>query len=289
MGFNDAMSGFKKLKNDKGYSNEDLLTLLKNVQFAFGTPQLGTLTKKETILFEPNIGRLVVYLRANEKSIEMGSVAAPGNTGKFVLKELGASILTDAQSEDAAKAQRAVDELYEVVKGLVETGVVENKSVQDDGIELYMQQKVLTIKDKYSICTLEEEPVYWVEGNLLGLKYQIEDAQGQQIYEIRKKMIAVLPEYTIMKDGKKVAELKKKIRLTRPEILGKVEGKELQIKGDLTGYHFSIAIDGKVVGNVDTKRLTWGDVYAIGIRDVQHQELVVTIAIIVDNILKSKN
>ena len=40
-----------------------------------------------------------------------------------------------------------------------------------------------------------------------------------------------------------------------------------------------------VIGNVDTERLTWGDVYSIDIKDTGKQDLIVAIAIIVDNIL----
>lgn len=287
MGFNDSMSGYKKMKNDKGYTNKDLLTILSAVQYSFGTPELGSVAKKEAVVFK-NIGNFTVYAKASPKSIELGRVVTEG-TGKFVLKELGAALLTDAQGKDTAVADRAVDELYDVLLGVEKTGTVQNNSSRNDGIKLYMKQKIVSIKDKYSICDLNQNPKYWVVGNLLGLSFKIEDANGSEIMEIKKKLIAIMPEYTIIQNEQTIGKIKKKIKLTRPVISGEVNNQEIEIKGDISGYSFSIKLNGTEIGSVDTERLTWGDVYSIDIKQADKQDLVVAIAIIVDNSLKGKD
>lgn len=283
MGFNDAMSGYKKLTNEHGYSTQELFAKLQSTTYSFGTPSMGKVQKDDAILFD-EIDGLTVYVKATPKSIEIGRVALKG-TGKFILKELGAAFLTNAQSKGTAVADRAVEELYEVIVNMESTGIVENKSSAKTAIKLYMRQKIVAIRDKYDICTEDETSVYWVQGNLISHGYKIEDANGNLLLEIKKKLIALLPEYTMIKDGQEIGTIKKKIRLTKPEITGTINGEEIQIKGDLSGYHFSIKSNDVVIGNVDTERLTWGDVYSIDIKDPEKQDLVVAIAIVVDNVL----
>ena len=286
MSLNDAMSGYKKLSNAKGYGLGDMLSLMNGTSYSFGEPKLGKVGKKEAIVFE-GVGRFTVYVQVSPKSIEISRVFAQG-VGLSVLKELGASILTDANAKDTAVADRAVDELYEVINRLLTTGVAENKSSASDSFKLYMRQKILTIKDKYDICDENQNSVYWVEGNLVSLGYKIEDAAGNLLLEIKKKLVSVMPEYTIKQNGKDIGKLRKKIKLTRPVVTGEINGKALEIKGDLSGYHFSIKLDDAVIGDVDTERLTWGDVYSIDIRDKEQQDIIVGIAVVVDNLLKNK-
>jgi uncharacterized protein YxjI len=285
MGFNDTISGYKKLKNNQGYSTQTLLDALKDTTYSFGEPDLGKVLKSEVIVFN-GIEGFTVYIKVSEKSIEITRCTSE-KIGKFLLKEMATTLFTDAQGKNASVANRAVDELYEVVVNLQKTGVAENKSGTSVVEKLYMRQKVLSIKDKYSVCTEDETPVYWVQGNLVGLSYTITDANENLIMEIKKKMIAVMPKYTILKNGEVLGTINKKVKLTRPEISGQINGEDIKIKGDISGFHFEIKSNDVAIGNVDTERLTWGDVYSIDIKDIEKQDLIVAIAIIVDNVISS--
>ncbi|HEX3020875.1 MAG TPA: LURP-one-related family protein [Lachnospiraceae bacterium] len=285
MGFNDAMSGYKKLKNTRGYSLQDLFTMLKGTAYSFGEPALGKVAKDDAIVFN-GINGFTVYVKVSVNSIEVARVVSK-EAGKFIFKELVASLLTNAQSKDTAMADRAVDELYEVVNTLLQTGVVENKSAAGTAAKLYMHQKVLSIKDKYSICKEDQTPVYWVQGNLTSLGYKIEDAQGNLLIEIKKKLVSIMPEYKLIENGVEIGTIEKKMKLTRPVIAGEVKGESIEIKGDMSGYHFAIKCNDAEIGNVDTERLTWGDVYSIDIKDLSKQDFIVAIAIIVDNIISN--
>lgn len=289
--FNDAVSGYQKLKNTRGLTNEKLLAELEKISLSFGNPVIDTVGKKEAVVVH-NVGRFDVYAIADAKNIEIARVLGKDQSiGKNLLKELAVAAVTDAQAKDTATADRAVDELTDLIKQYLENGVMFTRArnaYTQTSTKLYMRQKILAIKDKYSICTEDETPAYWVEGNLIGLSFNVQNANGSNIYTIKKKMIAIMPEYSIMEGKKEVGHIKKKIKLTRPEITGEIYGENLTIKGDMSGYHFSIMLNGTVVGNVDTERLTWGDCYSIEILDESKKDLVVTIAVICDNTLKNK-
>lgn len=302
MGFlNDATSGYQKHKNTRHYTNYELFSLLSDIPLSFGKPVLDTIGKKEAIVYHMPQSRFDVYAIADKKNIEIARVIdKQHNVGKEVAKEMGVSLLIGtltgndgltAQAKDEAVADRAVDELADVIKQLLETGHAQSNVATSryPSVKLYMRQKVLSIKDKYSICDETERPVYWVKGSLIGLSFAMEYADGSDVFTIKKKLVSLMPEYTIIQGrNNEIAHLKKKLKLTRPEIVGKVNGQELEIKGDMTGYHFSIALGGMVVGNVDTERLTWGDCYSIEVLDPRMTDLVVAIAVICDNTLKNK-
>lgn len=292
MGFYDNLSGYHKYKNTQGYTNQMLLDRLAGVEVSFaGPPHMGVVGKKEAVVYTLADSRFIVYTMAG-KDIEVGTVLAPQESaGKFILKELAIGAVTDAQAKDHNVANRAVDELGEIIKKLLAgkwdvTSNVSAAGKYGESVKLYMRQKVISIKDKYSICTMDEQPVYYVQGNLLGLNFSIQRSTGEQIMSVKKKLIAVLPEYTLSAGGREIGKIKKKIRLTRPEISGTVFGAEITIKGNLSGFSFEIFRNGQSVGSVDTERLTWGDCYSIEAYDPKDADLVVAIALICDNSLK---
>jgi uncharacterized protein YxjI len=188
-----------------------------------------------------------------------------------------------------------VDELLEIVKKL-ESGeaVTESQQVSvvsnsgGDETALFMKQKAISIKPKFDVFDENETAVYHVEGDVTRLNFSIQKS-GNEVLKLKKKMIAVMPEYTIMQGGSETGKIKKKLKLTRPELTGTVNGKELKIVGDLLGFDFDIQIGGATIGHVDTARTVWSDCYRIRTLDAGQQDLVVALAIICDNIADQQN
>ncbi|MCQ2592787.1 MAG: hypothetical protein MJ188_08390 [Treponema sp.] len=283
---NDSLSGYKKLENTKGFTTEQLMEKLQNITVSFGKPVMGEITKMPAVTYK--IDRFTVYVMADEKKIQIGA-SITENLGKNLIKELGIAFLTGtvAGGKDNAEADRAVEELYDIVTQILNgTEEVKTHTLTGNVTKLYMKQKVFTLADEYNICTEDETPVYWVKSDLVHLNFRIEK-EKEEILSIKKKLIAVLPEYTIFQDGQEIGTLKKKFKLTKPEINGTINGKSVSIAGDLMGNNYAIIFDGITVGAVDTQRLTWGDCYSIDVREPHLQDLVVTTAIIVDNALAS--
>lgn len=293
----DDTSGFKKHKNTAGLTNAILLEKLSGISVSFGTPKMGTMMKKEAVVYEHVSDTWDVYVLANDKNVQIGRVYSQGvNAGLGALKEAGIMALTGslAQNSATSAADRAVDELDEIIKKLLNGEEVTESNVSistssGNSIKLYMRQKVFTIRDKYSICDLDETPVYYVKGNITGLGFSIQYADGSDIMTIKKKLVAITPEYTLFEGNENIGHIKKKIKLGRAEIQGEVKGQPIMIKGDMVGHSFNIFLNGKAVGNVDTARLTWGDCYSIEVLDESVKDLVVTIAVICDNTLKGND
>lgn len=287
---NDSISGYKKLENTKGITTDWLFEELKKVTLSFGTPTMGEMLKKPAVTWK--IGNYTVYVQADESKIQMGGVVTE-SIGKNLLKQVGIGLLTGnfAGSKDNAESDRAVEELYKVVVQLVGGQPVENvASNVSTGIEksFYMEQKVFSLTAKYNIYLEDKTPVYFIQSDLTHLNYTI-CREDTEIFKLKKKLIALLPEFSIFEDGSEIGHLKKKLKLTKPEIVGEIKGKNVSLKGDVFGNNYEIEFDGKVVATVDTAVLTWGDCYRIKVREDSLQDYVMIFAVIIDNVIDAEN
>ena len=292
---NENTSGFKRFKNPDGWTNETLLEKLSGVSVSCGAPTMGTIKvmgkPKEAVIYpQSGDGGFIAYAMADEKKIVIGKVPDPGSSGNKTAGDIAGFLITGKESAESNKVNRAIDELQDVMEKLLagEEVTESNAASMSDATKLYMRQSILTLRDKYSICTEVEEPVYWVVGSLGGMSFSIQNAAGEELMTVKKK-VSIMSEYVMKQNGEEIAHVKKKVKLGRDIISGDAGGRELTIKGDMAGYSFSILLDDMMVGSVDTVRLTWADCYAISILDESIQDLVVAIAVICDNMLKSKD
>lgn len=285
---NDNMVGFKKIKNDKGYTVESLLAAISDVSFTAGQPSIGTVAKQEVIVF-PAKESVLVYITVDPDNIQIQRTIAAGGGVSFIKDSVFAALKGTSKSKAEGSADRLVEEVYEVLSSLLATGAVAAEAVTAPvANKLYMEQKI-HIKDKYTICHEDQSPAYYAEGDLAGLNYKITDSFDNVVFQIKKKLVAVMPEYTLLQNDKSIGTMKKKMKLTRKEVTGTINGQDLSLMGDFDGHNYSIKLGGRTIGSVAAVSLIWGDTYEIEINDPDLQDLVTAIAVVVDNIISSES
>lgn len=287
--------GYASVKNTMNFTNEDLLEKLSSVEVSFGKPEMGDIKGTQAVMYRNVGGKYDVFVRINKKDVIMGKLAAGGAGGMKSAMGMGLDMFLGHKDEETSIADRAVDELLEIVKKL-ESGETVTQSQQvsvvsnsgENETALFMKQKAISIKPKFDVFDENETVVYHVEGDVTRLNFSIQKS-GNEVLKLKKKMIPVMTEYTILQGGSEIGKIKKKLKLTRPELTGTVNGKELRIVGDLMGFDFDIQIGGATIGHVDTARTVWSDCYRIRTLDASQQDLVVALAIICDNIADQQN
>ncbi len=292
---NDHLSGLKEYKNSLDYTLEGLYEILKNTDVSFGKPTMGKMQNYPAIIYPLQNSRFDVYLYIHKNKIIVSrALKQQKGMGKAILTELALGVILDAHdADDTQLADTYVEEMDGIMKQIMAGKTVINSVVENarDGmfLDFYMQQKITLIKDKYSIYDSNETEKYYVKGNLLGLSFEIQDAFGRKLFDIQKKLIALTPEYTLLQNGREIGHIKKRLKLTKDEIVGTINGEELFIKGNISGYAFTIELNGKIIGSVNAARLTLGDCYNIKVLDTTKTDLVVAIAIICDNSIKNQD
>lgn len=294
---NDNMSGYKKFDNKQGWTNADLLEKLCGVTTSLGTPKMGTIKvmgkEVEAVVYDSVSENVDIYIKADDKKIDAGSAPKPGATGAAMLGALGATFGSGSDT-DTSKVTRAIEELQGVMdKLLAGQEVTETKAAaraeSGNSVKLYMEEKLeLSLKDRYTLFTADHEPAFFIEGNVLDTAYKIMDASENEIMVIKKKLIAVMPEYTVFEGKKEIASFKKKLKLTKTEIAGKVGGKELTIKGDMLAYNFDILLGDETIGTVDKEATFWANCYRIEAFEKSYVNIIVAIAAIVEALKKAE-
>ncbi len=293
---NTDMSGYKRLDNPQGWDNQALLARLYNVATSLGKPRIGTARimgrDSEAVLYESAGENNLVYVRADGRKIDIGKAPKGGMTGANMLNR--ALVLAGAgEDAEGAKLNRAVDELQGVVERLLAGQTVtatQAAAVAASGstVKLYMEEKLtFSVRDRYTIFTWDQRPAFYVESNMADTAYRIMDAGGNEAMVVKKKMISVMPEFTVYTaDKREIGSFKKKLKFARTEIAGTVGGAELTIKGDMYGGSFNILLGDGLIGSVDKERLTWANCYRIESYDPRNVYLIVAISVIVEALKK---
>ena len=286
--------GFAKVKNTQNFTNQDLLDKLSEVKVSFGVPVMGDIKGTQSVMYKKVSEKFDVFVRVDGSNIIMGKIGTDGVSSAATAVNMMLDMFAFDGAKDAgtSTADRAVDELVEIIKKLEAGEAVKESNVTasvntstGDAISFYMDQKLLSINPKFDIFTENHEPVYHVDGNITRLDFKVKNMNGVEVAEIKKKLIAVLPEYTILQNGSEIGKLKKKLKLTSHELVGTLNGFEFKLQGDLMGFNFDVMLNGKCIGRIDTAQTIWADCYRIQVLDENYQDLMIAIAVICDNVV----
>ena len=283
--------GFAKIPNTQGFTNEVLLEKLSEITVSFGTPEMGDINGTQSVMYRKVSEMFDVFVRVDGKNIIMGKIGANGVSSVTAALSGGLDMFLGHKDEGTSNADRAVTELSEIVKKLESGEAVSASSTvtsvntsTGEAVEFFMKQKAISIKPKFDIYDRSEAPVYHVEGDLPRLNFSIHK-NAIEVLKLKKKLIAVMPEYSLFLNGSEIGKLKKKIKLTNPELAGTINGKELKIVGDLMGFDFELQVGGTTIGHIDTAQTIWQDCYRIRILDESYQDIMIALAIICDNVV----
>ena len=283
--------GFAKIPNTQGFTNEVLLEKLSEITVSFGTPEMGDINGTQSVMYRKVSDMFDVFVRVDGKNIIMGKIGTSGVSSMTTALSGGLDMFLGHKDEGTSNADRAVTELSEIVKKLESGEAVSASSTvasvntsTGEAVEFFMKQKAISIKPKFDIYDKSEAPVYHVEGDLPRLNFSIQKS-GTEVLKLKKKLIAVMPEYSLFLNGSEIGKLKKKIKLTNPELVGTINGKELKIVGDLMGFDFELQVGGTTIGHIDTAQTIWQDCYRIRILDESYQDIMIALAIICDNVV----
>lgn len=165
------------------------------------------------------------------------------------------------------------DDMFRMKRGLL---------YMASGKRLYMEQKDISPRDKFTVYNEDHNPVYYIQGSITGLSYRMTDSDGNEILQIRKRMVSMLPAFLIVQNGKTVAVIRKRIKFMYLEVGGKLQEKDLHVTGNYSDFNFSIRAGDSLIGRVDNECLTWGDVYGMEFLNNEDREYVVAVTVIMD-------
>lgn len=147
---------------------------------------------------------------------------------------------------------------------------------------LIVNQKLLSIRERFTIDDEQGRPVYQAEGSLLKIpkRFSVRDLAGNELATVRRQPIALFPRFNLTIGGQPAAVIQKEFSVLRPRY--RIDGPGLRVSGDIWNMSFDIHRDGHLIGRVDKRWITIRDTYAIEVIDERYELLVIGLVLAID-------
>lgn len=147
-------------------------------------------------------------------------------------------------------------------------------------MKLIFKQKLFSVLDSYDVYSEDGNIAFKVKGQLaVKHKLKIYDPQGNELGEVKEKLISITPTFDLYEKGKKIGNIKKKIF----KLIGSaysLDSLGWTAKGNFVEWDYSIYdSNGKLVATLGKQVLNLTDTYVLDIvnpQDALHVLMFVT-------------
>lgn len=148
--------------------------------------------------------------------------------------------------------------------------------------ELYIKQKVFSLKGKFTIKDPHENDVYYVEGSFMQIPktFSIMNTKREEVALITKKMFSFLPKFFVEVNGQEVLTIKKEMSFFKARYT--IEAAGIDVQGNWWNMDFQVYQHGEVVGQVNKEWFTWGDSYKVQIVNEEMEAIMIALVVAID-------
>lgn len=131
-------------------------------------------------------------------------------------------------------------------------------------------------------------PRYYVKGELFswGKKLHVTDLSGREVAYVEQQLFTFLPRYAVYAGGVLIGEVVKELTFFRPHYT--VEGADWEVEGDFWAHDYTVSRRGRVV-DIRKEWFTWGDCYALNIRDPADEIQALALVLAIDCAIARQN
>jgi len=156
-------------------------------------------------------------------------------------------------------------------------------------IRYFIKQKVFSWRDRFTVKDETGRDVYYVEGSVFswGKKLTVFDMNGNDVLYIEQKLWNWLPTFSLYVQGQEVAEVKKELTFLKPRYA--IFGPGWNVEGSVLQHHYQMLENGAVMAEVEKEWFTWGDSYALTVRDEEAALLALGVMIVIDCVIEAES
>ena len=280
MDFED-LEGFKRIKNTKKLTAEQVCALLTDYQEILGeiSYRMGLDDADIYVNFE---GKYGAEIRIDENA---GEIIIERELNEDAIEDVD-SVLEKGKDLSEAKADRIIEQLYDLINDYMDDGIITEHITKAQNV-LYMSEKEMSVKgilylgnvfevkdDTKELFEIKESPItksYSVENCLTQRK---EIAINYSDYKNQTYSIVLQPFENLV--------FKKDPSTIKTRFIAKTSTKEYKISGDYTENHFLIELDEVVIGAIDCSNPHFKTEYRIEINNLDEMSKIVAIAVMLD-------
>ena len=134
-------------------------------------------------------------------------------------------------------------------------------------MKLLIEQEIFSWKDRFAVRDEAGSDRYYVTGELFswGKKLHVCDKSGREVAYIEQQLFTFRPRYAVYARGTLIGEVVKEFSFFTPRYT--VEGADWDVEGDFWAHDYTVSRGGREVASIQKEWFTWGDCYALDIRD----------------------
>ena len=155
---------------------------------------------------------------------------------------------------------------------------------------LYSSSKVFTLHHSMQITDASDNVVYTARTKFFTIhdKTDIYNAQGEHVSHVSKKFFTLHERHFVKMDSGTEFELSNELFHIVKDITN-IEGLGWQLRGNIWGLNFELYdIDGSVIAVIGQKMISIHDKYCIDIYKREYEEVVITILITLQHMIKDR-
>ncbi|WP_073078179.1 LURP-one-related/scramblase family protein [Sporobacter termitidis] len=155
-------------------------------------------------------------------------------------------------------------------------------------MKLYIQQKVFSWVDRFTVMDEAGRDKYYVEGELFsfGKKLHLYDMAGAERAFIQQKVFSFLPRYFVFVEGMEIAEIVKELTFLRPRY--SIEGLGWEINGSFWAHDYEIVQGSRPIVTIHKEWMTWGDCYEMDIADERDEIVALSVVLAIDCVMAAE-
>ena len=155
--------------------------------------------------------------------------------------------------------------------------------------KLLVEQKLFSIRDRFYIKDERGENKYMGKGALLsiGKNCVIMDTNEVQLARIEQKIWSWLPTFRVYVGGEQIAKIKREFTFWRPQY--HIDFGNIEVKGDVWGFNYTLESGGRVIGSVNKKLFKLRDTYEVEVFDDEFELIVLALVLSIDYVSFNNN
>lgn len=147
---------------------------------------------------------------------------------------------------------------------------------------LTFKQKMMSLAGKYEVYDETGAVAYRIQGRIrIPKRYDIYNAQGEQVGALKAKFFDILPQFRLFVDGQEVGRVKRKFTFFTQKF--KVDCNGWAIDGNILGWNYSIVdANNNLVASMEKKLWHMTDQYVLNIVDPKDALSVLMVVLAID-------
>lgn len=158
-------------------------------------------------------------------------------------------------------------------------------------MQFYLRESIFSLRQNFMIMDLYNRPWFDCQAEFLSIGHKLHMfsvSNGYEVAYIHQKVLSLMPQYDIWENGQIAANVHKNFTILRDRFQINAYNGQYEIAGDFWGWNYGVWQNGQQIAQISKQLSFLSEHYVVDVADNADIPLVLSLAIIVDEIKEDK-